>query len=101
MSHFCLIEAVEVEGFRGGGVVAPAFGDVRVASPGTVAAHAGRGRLAVAPARACPEQGPWSGLAGPGGPGPPGSFSHPVPGTGRRPGPTGRAGGPGLPGQPA
>jgi hypothetical protein len=35
-----------VEGFGGGGVVAPAFGDVQVASPGTVAAHAGRGRPA-------------------------------------------------------
>src|ERR1039458_3867256 len=31
MSHFCLIEAVEVEGFGGGGVVAAAFGDVQVA----------------------------------------------------------------------
>src|SRR6266853_3665562 len=31
MSHFCLIEAVEVEGFGWGGVVAPAFGDVQVA----------------------------------------------------------------------
>src|SRR6266699_4591570 len=31
MSHFCLIEAVEVEGFGGGGVIAPAFGDVQVA----------------------------------------------------------------------
>ena len=31
MSHFCLIEAVEAEGFGGGGVVAPAFGDVQVA----------------------------------------------------------------------
>src|SRR6266700_4759828 len=31
MSHFCLIEAVEVEGLGGGGVVAPAFGDVQVA----------------------------------------------------------------------
>src|SRR5450755_1270771 len=32
MSHFCLIEAVEAEGFGGGGVVAAAFGDVQVAS---------------------------------------------------------------------
>jgi hypothetical protein len=31
MSHFCLIEAVEVEGLGGGGVVAAAFGDVQVA----------------------------------------------------------------------
>src|SRR6266704_4659017 len=31
MSHFCLIEAVEAEGFGRGGVVAPAFGDVQVA----------------------------------------------------------------------
>src|ERR1035441_1344494 len=31
MSHFCLIEAVEVEGFGGGGVVAAAFGDVQLA----------------------------------------------------------------------
>src|SRR6266568_4584062 len=31
MSHFCLSEAVEVEGFGGGGVIAPAFGDVQVA----------------------------------------------------------------------
>src|SRR5450755_1863286 len=31
MSRFCLIEAVEVEGFGGGGVVAAAFGDVQVA----------------------------------------------------------------------
>jgi hypothetical protein len=31
MSHFWLIEAVQVEGFGGGGVVAPAFGDVQVA----------------------------------------------------------------------
>src|SRR5580658_8985563 len=31
MSHSCLIEAVEVEGFGGGGVVAAAFGDVQVA----------------------------------------------------------------------
>ncbi len=31
MSASVLIEAVEVEGFGGGGVVAPAFGDVQVA----------------------------------------------------------------------
>jgi hypothetical protein len=31
MSHFCLIETVQVEGFGDGGVVAPAFGDVQVA----------------------------------------------------------------------
>jgi hypothetical protein len=31
MSHFCLIEAVEMEGFGGGGVIAPAFRDVQVA----------------------------------------------------------------------
>ena len=31
MSHFCLIEAVEVEGFGDGGVIAAAFGDVQVA----------------------------------------------------------------------
>jgi hypothetical protein len=31
MSHFCLVEAVEAEGFGRGGVVAPAFGDVQVA----------------------------------------------------------------------
>src|SRR6266851_1255897 len=31
MSHFCLVEAVEVEGFGWGGVVASAFGDVQVA----------------------------------------------------------------------
>src|ERR1039457_2793369 len=31
MSRFCLIEAMEVEGFGGGGVVAAAFGDVQVA----------------------------------------------------------------------
>src|SRR6202451_3286971 len=31
MSHFWLIEAVEAEGFGGGDVVAPAFGDVQVA----------------------------------------------------------------------
>src|ERR1017187_4422015 len=31
MSHFCLIEAVDVDGFGGGGVVAPSFGDVQVA----------------------------------------------------------------------
>jgi hypothetical protein len=30
MSHFCLIEAVEMEGFGRGGVVAPAFRDVQV-----------------------------------------------------------------------
>lgn len=29
--HLSLIEAVEAEGFGGGGVVAPAFGDVQVA----------------------------------------------------------------------
>src|SRR5271155_673961 len=32
MSASVLIEAVEAEGFGGGGVVAPAFGDVQVAS---------------------------------------------------------------------
>ena len=32
MSACVLIEAVEAEGFGGGGVVAPAFGDVQVAS---------------------------------------------------------------------
>jgi hypothetical protein len=32
MSASVLIEAVEVEGFGGGGVVAPAFGDMQVAS---------------------------------------------------------------------
>jgi hypothetical protein len=31
MSHFWLIKAVEMEGFGGGGVVAPAFRDVQVA----------------------------------------------------------------------
>ena len=31
MSAFVLIEAVEVKGLGGGGVVAPAFGDVQVA----------------------------------------------------------------------
>src|SRR5579863_9774505 len=31
MSRFCLIEAVEMEGFGNGGVVAPAFRDVQVA----------------------------------------------------------------------
>src|ERR1700677_4670547 len=31
MSHFCLIQAVEMEGFGRGGVVAAAFGDVQVA----------------------------------------------------------------------
>jgi len=31
MSHLCLIEAVEVEGFGGSGVVAAAFGDMQVA----------------------------------------------------------------------
>jgi hypothetical protein len=31
MSHFCPIEAVEMEGFGGGGVITPAFGDVQVA----------------------------------------------------------------------
>ena len=31
MSHLSLIEAVEAEGFGGGGVVAAAFGDVQVA----------------------------------------------------------------------
>src|SRR5580700_7612219 len=31
MSHFCLIEAVKVEGLGGSGVVAAAFGDVQVA----------------------------------------------------------------------
>src|SRR5450755_997511 len=31
MSHFWLIKAVEAEGFGGGGVVAPSFGDVQVA----------------------------------------------------------------------
>jgi hypothetical protein len=31
MSRFCLIEAVEMEGFGGGGVIAPAFRDVQVA----------------------------------------------------------------------
>src|SRR6266567_2991478 len=31
MSDFCLIEAVEAEGFGGGGVVAAAFGDVQLA----------------------------------------------------------------------
>ena len=41
-----------------------------------------------------------SGLAGLGGPGPPVSFSQPISGTGRRSGPTERAGGRGLPGQP-
>ena len=30
MSHFWLIEAVETEGLGGGGVVAPAFGNVQV-----------------------------------------------------------------------
>src|SRR6266568_4950691 len=62
MSHFCLIEAVEVEGFGGGGVVAPAFGDVQVAGVfdgrddggadggqvgGAAAGAAGRGVFAV------------------------------------------------------
>src|SRR5215468_9620519 len=32
MSALVLVEAVEVEGFGGGGVVAPAFGDMQVAS---------------------------------------------------------------------
>jgi hypothetical protein len=31
MSASVLVEAVEVDGFGGGGVVAPAFGDVQVA----------------------------------------------------------------------
>src|SRR5437016_14391335 len=30
MSHFSLIKAVQMEGLGGGGVVAPAFGDVQV-----------------------------------------------------------------------
>jgi hypothetical protein len=41
---------------------------------------------------------PGPGLAGPDGPAPPGSSSHPVPGTGQRSGPTQRAAGPGRPG---
>jgi hypothetical protein len=31
MSHFWLIKAVETEGLGGGGVIAPAFGNVQVA----------------------------------------------------------------------
>ncbi len=31
MSHFCLIKAMEAEGFGGRGVIAPAFRDVEVA----------------------------------------------------------------------
>jgi hypothetical protein len=56
--HFCLIEAVEVEGFGGGGVVAPAFGDVQVA--GVLMAARMVARLAGPPA------GDLDGLAGAG-----------------------------------
>jgi hypothetical protein len=35
MSHFWLVEAMEAEGLGGGGVIAPAFGDVQaMKSPG-------------------------------------------------------------------
>jgi hypothetical protein len=64
-----LIEAVEVEGFGGGGVVASAFGDVQAAGVfdgrgdggadggqvgGPAAGPAGRGVFAEGNARSCP-----------------------------------------------
>jgi hypothetical protein len=44
--NFGLIEAVEAEGFGGGGVVAAAFGDVQVGNSGTRRSTAASGEQA-------------------------------------------------------